>query len=112
MYNVISVWLVKTRFYLLCFCAQFRVDTNWLVCSGTDVDVMHKTTVNGFHNSSAAVDCTPSPTNAAAAAACSEVSGKELLNPKLSTGGNASSAPGPNVRSSSSPDVEAMREWW
>lgn len=30
---------------------------------------------------------------------------------RLSTGGNASSAPGPGG-TSSSPDVEAMREWW
>lgn len=54
----------------------------------------------------AALECKPSSTNAAAAAAKDNLS----VN-RLNAGGNASSAPGPGG-TNSSPDVEAMREWW
>lgn len=54
----------------------------------------------------AAVDCTPSSINAAAVATKDNMS----VN-RLTAGGNASSAPGPGG-TNSSPDVEAMREWW
>lgn len=92
---------------------------------------MSKSQINGLHNSgssnsnktvtathstpssgnntvgvTAALECTPSSTNAAAVAAKDHLS----VN-RLSTGGNASSAPGPGG-TTSSPDVEAMREWW
>ncbi|XP_037825124.1 NAD kinase-like isoform X2 [Lucilia sericata] len=54
----------------------------------------------------AALQCTPSTTNAAAVAAKDHLS----VN-RINAGGNASSAPGPGG-TNSSPDVEAMREWW
>ncbi|XP_037940895.1 NAD kinase-like isoform X2 [Teleopsis dalmanni] len=62
-------------------------------------------TINGLY-STAAIECTPSPTNAAAVAAK-----EQLTINRLGLGGNASSAPGPNG-TNGSPDVEAMREWW
>lgn len=58
-------------------------------------------------NLTAAMDCTPSTTNAAAAASKEHLGVRERSN----AGGNASSAPGPGG-TNSSPDVEAMREWW
>lgn len=57
--------------------------------------------VNGRKNSSAAVECIPSATNAAAAAF------KE--HQKLGTNRNSV---GDGSNASSAPNVGAMREWW
>lgn len=65
----------------------------------------HSTPIPGV-GVTAALQCTPSSTNAAAVAAKDHLS----VN-RLNAGGNASSAPGPGG-TNSSPDVEAMREWW
>lgn len=58
--------------------------------------------VNGRKNSSAAVECIPSATNAAAAAAYKEHQTLGINRNSVGDGSNASSAP----------NVGAMREWW
>lgn len=78
------------------------------------------TTTSANHSITATI--TSTPTSSASLGVGSGVSAVVQCTPnasvkdhlgvsRLSTGGNASSAPGPGG-TSSSPDVEAMREWW
>lgn len=88
--------------------------------SSVSVSAAAATTTTANHSITATI--TSTPTSSASLAVGSGVSAVVQCTPnasvkdhlgvsRLSTGGNASSAPGPGG-TSSSPDVEAMREWW
>lgn len=93
-------------------------DSNLPTAAASSVSAATTTTAN--HSITATI--TSTPTSSASLGVGSGVSAVVQCTPnasvkdhlgvsRLSTGGNASSAPGPGG-TSSSPDVEAMREWW